>query len=63
MMPYDMWLSSIIYKDSRADVGVLVRGRVVAVRVEQAVVSVLAIVTADIQHHARSVVVASIAKT
>lgn len=41
-----------------ADVGVLVRGSVVAVQVEQTVVRVLVVVAADVQNNARGVVVA-----
>ena len=44
--------------DTGADVAVLVRSCVVAVHVEQAVVLVLVVVATDVQHHARSVVVA-----
>ena len=44
-----------------ADVRVLVRGGVVAVQVERAVVLVLVVVTTHVQHHARSVVVAVVA--
>lgn len=49
-------------KDMGADVGVLVRSRVVAVQVERAVVLVLVVVTAHVQHNARRVVVAVVAK-
>lgn len=47
---------------SGADVRVRVRSGVVTVQVEQPVVLVLVVVTAHVQHHARSVVVAIIAK-
>lgn len=38
-------------KDMGADVGVLVRSRVVAVQVERAVVLVLVVVTTHVQHN------------
>ena len=41
-----------------ADVGVLVRGGVVAVQVEQTVVRVLVVVAADVENNTRGVVVA-----
>ena len=41
-----------------ADVGVLVRGSVVTVQVEKAVVRVLVVVAADVEHDAAGVVVA-----
>ncbi len=43
-----------------ADVGVLVRSLVVAVQVERTVVLVLVVVTADVENHAGSVVVAAV---
>ena len=49
------------FKDMSADVLVRVRSIVVAVQVERAVVLVLVVVTANVQHHAGSVVVAVIA--
>ena len=49
------------FKDMSADVRVGVRSLVVAVQVESAVVLVLVVIAADVQHHARSVVVAVIA--
>ena len=50
------------FKDTGADVRVLVRGSVVAVQVERPVVLVLVVVTARVQHHARRVVVAIVAQ-
>lgn len=44
--------------EAAADVRVLVRGGVVAVQVESAVVLVLAVVAADVQHNPAGVVVA-----
>ena len=49
------------YKDSAADVRVLVRRSVVAVQVEQPVILVLTIITTNVQHNAGGVVVAIIA--
>ena len=51
-------LPESIGKVPAPDVRVRVRGGVVAVQVESAVVLVLAVVAADVQHHARGVVVA-----
>ena len=45
-----------------ADVRVLVRSSVVTVQVESAAILVLVVVTTHVQHHARSVVVAIVAK-
>ena len=45
-----------------ADVRVLVRSRVVAVQVKSTVVLVLVVVATDVQHNARRVVVAIVAK-
>ena len=45
-------------KVAEADVAVLVRRRVVAVEIERAVILVLVVVTADVQHNAVGVVVA-----
>ncbi len=52
-----------ICKDSGADVGVLVRRRVVAVHVESPVVLVLVVVTAYVQHNTTAVVVAIVARS
>ena len=49
------------FKDMSADVRVGVRSLVVAVQVESAVVLVLVVIAADVQHHARSAVVAVVA--
>ena len=51
----------IIFKEKGADVRVRVRSGVVTVQVEQTVVAVLVVVTANVQHHARSVIVAVVA--
>ena len=50
-----------IYKEKGADVHVRVRSGVVTVQVEQTVVAVLVVVTANVQHYARSVIVAVVA--
>ena len=50
-----------LYKEMSADVRVGVRGSVVTVQVERTVVLVLVVVATDVQHHARSVVVAVVA--
>ena len=49
------------FKDSGADVAVLVRGGVVTVQVKRPVVLVLVVVTAHVQHNAGAVVVAVVA--
>ena len=49
-----------IHKESRADVRVRVRSAVVTVHVEQPVVLVLVVVTANVQHNAGRVIVATI---
>jgi hypothetical protein len=46
-----------------ADVRVLVRSVVVAVQVEGTVVLVLVVVTANVQHNARGIVVAVVAQS
>ena len=46
------------YEELAADVRVRARGGVIAVQAESAVVLVLAIVAADVQHNARGIVVA-----
>ena len=54
----DVWS----FKDSGADVGVLVRGRVVAVQVERTVVLVLVVVAARIEHDTGRIIVAVVAR-
>ena len=48
--------------DTRADVSVRVRSGVVTVQVKQAVILILVIVTTDVQHDTRRVIVAVVVK-